>query len=382
MAKGLERARELYANRGLRAKELRDEGNKVMGYICCFPPVELITAAGLVPYRITGSQEPITEADAYLETLMCPFVRSCFDLGIRNRYSFVDGVIWPHSCDNVEKTYDVWKHYIKHSFYYYLDVPHMVDPSSFEFFTGQLEALKSSLEKFSEVEISEQRLRDAIDIHNQNRALLRNLSGFRKQDPPLISGSEMTQVMVASTTIPADECNQLLREINEEVEGRTDGPAKRGARLLVYGCEIDDIAFIRLVEKSGANVVIDDLCFGTRDYWRDVATEGSPIRNLAEHYLGEVKCPRTYLRSPGTRQQDLDNRFGHIRDFAKEYDVDGAILYIIQYCDTFEFDAPDVRDYLEQAGVRVLHLEDDYVLSNVGGVETRIQAFLEVIGNV
>ena len=72
MAKGLERARELYANRGLRAKELREKGNKVVGYICCFPPVELITAAGLVPYRITGSQEPITEADAYLETLMCP----------------------------------------------------------------------------------------------------------------------------------------------------------------------------------------------------------------------------------------------------------------------------------------------------------------------
>jgi len=382
MAKGLERAKELYENRGLRAKKLKDEGKRVMGYICCFPPVELITAAGLVPFRITGSQEPITEADAYLETLMCPFVRSCFDQGVKNRYSFVDGIIWPHTCDNVEKTYDVWKRYVSHSFYHYLDVPHMADPSSFEFFSGQLEALKSSLEKFAECEISEQRLREAIAIHNQNRALLRKLSEFRKQDPPFILGSEMTQIMVASMTIPADECNQMLREIIEEVEGRKDGPEKKAVRLLVYGCEIDDVGFIKLVEQSGANVVIDDLCLGTRDYWKDIATEGSPIRNLADHYLGEIKCPRTFLRATGTRQEDLDNRFGHIRDFAKEYDVNAAILYIIQYCDTFEFDAPDVRDYLEQSGVRVLHLEDDYVMSNVGGIETRIQAFLEVIGNV
>jgi benzoyl-CoA reductase subunit C len=377
--KGLARAKELYENRGQRAKELRGDGKKVIGYICCYPPTELITAAGFVPYRITGSLEPITEADAYLETLMCPYIRSCFDLGVKKKYDFVDGMIWPHTCDGIQKTYDIWKHYIPHSYFHYLDVPHMTDPSSFEFYTKELGVLKESLEEFGEVKITEERLKEAIGAHNENRALLRQLSGLKKQDPPLISGTEMTQVMMAVLSIPVDEANELLRSIIEEVSNRKDGPQKKAARLLVYGCEIDDIAFISLVEESGANVVIDDLCFGTRHYWDDVATDGDLLKNLADRYLGKIMCSRTYRRSSGTRQEDLDNRFGYLRDFAKSFNVNGAILYIIRYCDTFEFDVPEVRDYLQEAGISCLHLEDDYSLTSIGGFKTRIQAFLEMI---
>lgn len=380
MAKGLARARELYQNRGQRAKELRDNGKKVIGYICCYPPAELVTAAGFVPYRITGSLEPITEADAYLETLMCPYVRSCLDLGLKGKYDFVDGMIWPHTCDNVQKTYDIWKHYVPHAYFKYLDVPHMTDTSSFEFFTKELDVVKESLEEFAGDKITEERLNEAIAAHNENRVLLRQLAGLKKQDPPLISGTEMTQVMMAVMSIPVDEANELLRSIIEEVSTRKDGPQSKAARLLVYGCEIDDIAFIKLVEESGANVVIDDLCFGTRYYWEDVATDGDPLKNLADRYLGKIMCPRTYRRSPGTRQQDLDNRFGYLREFAKSFNVNGAILYIIRYCDTFEFDVPDVRDYLQDAGIPCLHLEDDYSLTSIGGFKTRIQAFLEMIG--
>ena len=44
MARGSARAKELYENRGQRAKELRGDSKKVMGYICCFPPTEPITS--------------------------------------------------------------------------------------------------------------------------------------------------------------------------------------------------------------------------------------------------------------------------------------------------------------------------------------------------
>jgi len=379
VAKGLAWAKNLYQNRSRRAMELRNEGKKVVGYLCAFPPRELITAAGLMPYRIMGTLEPITEADAYLETLMCPYVRSCFDLGLKKRYDFVDGMIWPHTCDNIHKSFDIWKHYMNHSYFHFLDIPHMTDPSSFEFFTKELDVLKESLEEFSEVKITDERLNDAIGLLNKNRTLLRRLSLLRKQDPPLISGTEMTQVMVAVLSTPVDESNEMLRSIIEEVSTRKDGPQKKAARLLVYGCEIDDIAFIDLVEASGANVVIDDLCIGTRDYWKDVAVHGDPLKNLADRYLGQIMCPRTLRRSLGTHRQDLDNRFGYLKEFAREFNVNGAILYIIRFCDTFEYDAPEVSDYLEDAGIAVLHLEDDYSLSSIQGFRTRIEAFLEMI---
>lgn len=379
MLTGLEGARRLYENRGERARELREEGRKVVGYICAFPPTELITAAGLVPYRVTGTLQPVTEADAYLETLMCPYVRSCFDLAVKKRYDFVDGMIWPHSCDGIQKTFDIWRHYVPHSYFHYLDVPHMSDPTSFEFFAKEIDVLRESLEGFSGVKVTDERLKQAVALHNQNRALLRELSDLRKEEPPLISGSEMTQVMMAAMTIPVEESSELVKSIIEEVKNRSDGPQSKSARLLIYGCEIDDIAFPKLVEESGANVVVEDLCIGSRHYWKDVASDGDLMKNLADHYLGEIMCPRTFRHSPGTRQEDMDNRFGYLRDFARDYGVNGAILYIIRYCDTFEFDAPEVREYLEEVGIPCLHLEDDYSLTSIQGLRTRIQAFLEMM---
>ena len=68
--KALEKAVRLSQDRSVRARELKEEGRKVMGYICLFPPVELISAAGLVPFRIIGSFEARGETDAYLERLM------------------------------------------------------------------------------------------------------------------------------------------------------------------------------------------------------------------------------------------------------------------------------------------------------------------------
>ena len=62
----LAKLKELYQNRDRRARELKSEGLKIIGYLCCYVPREILTAAELVPYRIMGSeQEPITQADAY-----------------------------------------------------------------------------------------------------------------------------------------------------------------------------------------------------------------------------------------------------------------------------------------------------------------------------
>ena len=59
--------------------------------------------------------------------------------------------------------------------------------------------------------------------------------------------------------------------------------------------------------------------------------------------------------------------------------MEQAILYVIRFCDTFELDAPDIRKYLEEAGLGVLHLEDDYSVATIGQLRTRVQAFLEIM---
>jgi len=139
-----------YVERLKRGSLLREQGRDVVGYFCCYAPVELLTALDLVPYRIQGSvREPITLADSYLETIMCPFVRSCFDLALKGDYEFLSGLVVPHSCDTVQRIYDIWRMYREPRFHHFINVPHMLDGSSTEFFQREVELLGRKLEQFS-----------------------------------------------------------------------------------------------------------------------------------------------------------------------------------------------------------------------------------------
>ena len=381
MVQGLARVEQIYQDRGQRAKELKAEGKRIIGYLCSFTPVEIIAAADLVPYRIMGNmKQPITHADAYLETIACPFTRSCLDTALKGSYDFLDGFVVPHACDNVVKLYDLWAHNIEHTYAHFVNVPHTLSSASFEFFETELNTFKRSLERFSGRKITTEGLNRSIQLHNEQRALVRKLYQLRKQDPPLLSGTEMTEVIVAVTSTPVTEAKELLKGVIKEVKERGNGCQKKPARLMVCGTGNDDITFIEMVEESGANVVIDDLCFGTKPYWYEVEVSDNPLASIARSYLEKINCPRTYRQSPGSHQEDLENRFGYLYEFAKDFKVNGVILYILRYCDTHAFDAPDVKEYLQGKGLPVLEIEGDYSTPSITRLKTRVQAFLEMIG--
>ena len=57
MMNATDQIEKLYNERGKRAKQLHDAGQKVIGYFCCFVPDEIITALDMIPYRIQGITE-------------------------------------------------------------------------------------------------------------------------------------------------------------------------------------------------------------------------------------------------------------------------------------------------------------------------------------
>ena len=381
--KALTSVKQLYKDRSTRAKELKSEGNKVMGYFCCYTPLELITAAGLVPYRIMGdTKEPTTEADIYLDPVFCPYVRTCFDIAMKGRYDFLDGSIWPTSCDNLINVYGIWVYNLKPPYIYQLSVPKVADSLSLNFFKEDIGYLRKSLEGLIGREISDEAIARAIDMHNENRALLRELYELRKPNPPLLHGSEVTQILVAVMSLPVAEANRLLRGVIDEVRERRDGPEVKSVRVLISGNELDDSTFIELIEDCGANVVADDLCIGTRFFWHDVEKTPDPLDGLTKRYLGDIWCPRVYRGNQEmSRREEMEERFRHIKNFVKEFNVNGAITYILKYCDSEEWEAPDLRDYIqEELGLPVLYIEHDYSTVALAPWRTRVQAFIEMVG--
>ena len=139
-----------YKDYGLRAKELKKEGKKLIGYVCSFVPLEIISASGCIPFRVRGNiHEPITKGDTLLETIVCPYYRSVFDLSVKGKYDFLSGMVIPHGCDSMVRSFSTWSYSLPYSYFHFVNIPTVCVESSFEFFSAELNTFRKSLEKFA-----------------------------------------------------------------------------------------------------------------------------------------------------------------------------------------------------------------------------------------
>jgi benzoyl-CoA reductase subunit C len=377
---GLATAEKYYSDYGVRAQQLKGSGKKVIGYVSALCPVEIITAAGAVPIRLKGNvSEAITKADAYMETMVCPFVRNVFDAALKGKYMFIDGMVMPHQCDSLERTNDVWNYNLGLSYWHLINYPHLADDPSIEFTSEILKDFAETLGDFTGHAVTKESLSSAIIAHNENRVAMRSLYDLRKSKVPAISGIEMMKVLVSAMSLPVDESTTLIKSVIEDVKKRGTSSTKTGSRILLIGDQIDDVAIIDAIEASGAHLVMDDLSMGSKMYWGDVDSSDDPYEALAVRYLRKLKMPMTFVGGGETYQESLKTRFGHLKRYIKEFNVEGAILFIYKFCDPYGFEVPAMKSFIESAGIQVLYIEDEYSTSSLGRVKTRIEAFLEMI---
>jgi bzd-type benzoyl-CoA reductase N subunit len=378
--KGLATAEKYYSQYGSRARELKAAGRKVIGYLSALGPVEILTAAGVVPLRLKGNvSEAITKGDAYMETIVCPFVRNVFDLAVKGQYGYLDGMVLPHQCDSIDRTNETWSYNLKLPYWHFLNVPHVTDDPSIDFMKEILRVFIGTLEKFTGQKITDDAIAQAVKAHNENRRLMRELYALRKGTPPLISGAEMMKVLVATMGLPVEESSALIKSITDEVKQRKAGAAGKPVRIMLIGDQIDDVAIIDAIEGTGAQLVMDDLSIGSKMYWQDVDVTADPLQGIAERYLRKLKIPTTFVGSGDNYRQILEERFGHMKKYIKEFNVNGVILFIYKYCDPYGFEVPAIKSFIEADGTPVLYVEDEYSTATLARLRTRIEAFLEMI---
>ncbi|TAK36355.1 MAG: 2-hydroxyacyl-CoA dehydratase [Chloroflexota bacterium] len=378
--RGLTRAAEIYQDRGQRVRELKAAGKTIIGYHCCYVPVELLTAAGVVPFRIVGdTTTPTSVADSVLENEMCAWVRNCFEGLITGRLGFLDGMVVPHACNSVERIYGYWKQYGNLKYAQSLDVPHVFQRGTFQFFRQEIQDFKTSLERLTGSTISPEAVAAAIELHNRNRALVQHLYALRKESPPLVSGTEVLQTLVAGLSLPVEEFNHLLEEVIQEAEQRRGQIRGNPVRLLLHGCVVDNLPLLELLESFDSRIVIDDQPIGTRTFWFQVRTDGDPLLALSEAYLKAVRCPRTMMVERKNFEEGLKQRFEYLVDYAREFNVQGVVLHILRFCDPHQFDNPDLTNYLKAQGLSSVTLDEDYTVGNIGRLKTRVEAFIETL---
>jgi bzd-type benzoyl-CoA reductase N subunit len=353
-------------------RDWKEKGGKVLGYACVATPVEMIEAAGILPYRIKAFGHPDTElGDAYLARFNCRFCRSCLQLGLDGSYDFLDGLIETNGCDHLRGMFENWQYVKKYEFFHYLKVPHFLRDDSLQYFIEELELMRQGISEYFGVEITDDKLKEAIDDQDEVQAKLKELYALREKVPPAVTGAEVMQVICTGSSMMGKDFAKMLDEVLAEKRGAA-APAYK-ARVIIMGSATDEVDLIADIESTGALIAADALCFGSRAFWNREGESGDPIPLLAERYLGHLFCPRMFT--------DYERRRDYILDTARRAKVDGAIITYNKFCDLHGVESVSLRSDLEKAGFPVLVLEKDYgSKADTGRIKTRVQAFLEKLG--
>ncbi|MFZ5632479.1 MAG: 2-hydroxyacyl-CoA dehydratase subunit D [Bacillota bacterium] len=348
---------------------------KVIGWLLADVPEELIHAAGALPFGITGGRESLSRADAHLQVWACSLMRSCLGMGVQGKLSFMDGLIIPHTCDTTRNLGGIWKHVRSLPLMENYLVPRQVDrPSARPYLIGELGRLKAKLEQCTRTEITAGRLRESISLYNQNRRLLRRLFARHVEDPQALGNRAIYNIIKSSLCMPKEDHNRLLTELDQalDAEPRAGGEKNGYIRLALSGKVWEPPEIMDILDKGGVVVVGDDLVTGHRYLTPDVPGTGDPIEALAHRQLSRMPCA---CFDTGSRDR---RRF--LVDMARGSGADGLVFIHLKFCETENFDYPDMKSACESAGIPSIRLETELGNISLGQLETRLQAFLEMLG--
>ncbi len=369
--KELEIFRKVSADPYAYAEKLKNEGKLVLGTFCSYAPEEIITAAGAVPFRISGTKNTITRADAHLQAYCCSLVRSGLEDALEGSLSFLDGTVFPHTCDSIQRLSDIWRLNGKFRFHFDVIMPVKLDTKSArDYMTAVIGKFRKELQESLGMEISEAKLSDAVRLHNRLRRNLQKLYAARMNQPHLIKGSDMHAVVKAAMVMDRSEAAEATDALLAVIDGKTDTGSKAKRIFLAGGaCTHPDLYSI--IEESGGVVVGDELCTGSRYYSGNVTESGDPVSAIAARFCDRVVCPAKHFSNTAR----ADEMMKEVRNSGSE----GVILFFLKFCDPHSFDYPYLKDRLDREGIPGMLLEIEDLAASEGQTRTRIETFISTI---
>lgn len=353
-------------------QQAKQDGKKVVGFMYQELPEEILTAAGCVPYFIRGTGSDGTEfADAYFRQLTCNYTRHTFNQILDGQLDFLDGAVFYNACDHSRRIYDNWKLLPDNPVYHFLYIPKTIGKLAKDFYREEIAKFIEATEKRFGVEITKERLSEAVRLHNRVRVLQRELYKMQEGDAVYLTGTELMMVMLAGLSMPRDVYADLLEKLIAELKsvGETFTPK---IRLLYVGGHLDNRETFELLESQGGQIIVDNVGFGSRACAELIREDGDPLEAIIDYYFDEKPAATRQMMTHEQRLQRTD-------DLISQYRIDGVITTRLFMCDIWAFEQFMLRKHLTEKNVPILELELDYTPEGEGQTRTRVQAFVESI---
>ncbi|MDY2944216.1 MAG: acyl-CoA dehydratase activase [Lachnospiraceae bacterium] len=352
----------------------------ILGYVCKYTPVELLTSLGAKTERISPSVSSFNRADAMMHPNMCSYAKSVLEWMPLHEKD-CEGIVFTTCCDSIRRLYDTVKTAYPGKFFYLLDIPRKTDDSATALYAERILALAESYRKFRKNAGEDTALSDAAD---------------RDKGAACIPAG-----------IPGEKLAEILKEERKEAEAagsRTDSGAPAGRiRIGLIGARMPGM-LSSILEENGAEISFDLSCTGqdrASALWKsgrendlfaggaeggDSVCTGSACGSLRfgspefrDEFPSVTPLLFEYARAllmqiPCLRMADTSGRLSRLS--VLEENVDGVIDHTVKFCDSYSYEYARIH---KQSGVPILKIETDLTKQCEGQIRTRVEAFIEAL---
>lgn len=361
----------------LEVKKYKDAGIPVIGAYCSYFPKELAIAVGAIPIGLcSSSNATVGIAERTLPSNICPLIKSSYGYAVSDKcpfFYFSDIIVGETTCDGKKKMYELMGEFKE---IWVMELPSRQSEMGLKLWKEEIIRFKEYLEEKFHVVITENMLREAIHIANENRKAIKNLYEIMKLDPPPMTGKELFKVLYGNKyQFDFREIPEQLHNLREKIleQYKENFELKRKPRILITGCPMggDSSKLIDIVEENGGVIVAFENCTGAKAQDRLVDEDKEDLyQALAERYLA-TGCA---VMTPN------DNRIELLGRLIDEFHVDGVVEMILQGCHSNSIESVSVKNFVdEEKGIPYIAVTTDFSQEDVGYLSTRITAFLEMI---
>ncbi len=353
------------------ASAIKQNRKKIIGHLCSYAPEEMIHAAGFHPMRLFSSKSDIILAENHLQTYCCSLVRGVLEDSLSGRLDFLDGTLFPHTCDTIQRLSDIWRLNNRYEFFWDVILPVKLNTQSSKIYMlDVLARFKGDLEMACGHPITDDDLNKSIHTFNQIRKYLSKIYALQSKYPGIIKGTDLYALVKGSMIMDRNEAAKLLKTIAEGLS-QIKKPTRSEKRFILSGSICDSPEVYQAIEDAGGVLVGDDLCTGQRWFEGEITKDETPLKAIASRYMDRIVCPAKHI-SPTIRGENLVA-------LAKKNRADGVVFMLLKFCDPHAFDYPYLKEYLDKENIPNLMIEMDDQQQNLGQLSTRLETFSQMI---
>lgn len=350
------------------------EGKKAVGIFPYYAPEEIVYAAGIVPFGVWGGQGPIEQAKNYFPTFYYSLALRCLEMALdgtldglsASMITTLDDTLRPFSQNyKVSAGRKIPMIFLNHG-------QHRKEEFGKKYNARIFNNAKEELEKICDVQITDENLKKAFEVYNENRAEKRKFIKLAAIHPQSIKASDRSNVLKSSYFMLKHEHTELLKKLNAELEAIPE-ESWDGVKVVTSGVITDNPGLLEVFDNYKVCVVADDVAHESRALKVDIDLSiEDPMLALADQFARMDEDPILY-------DPDIYKRPKYVLDLVKDNKADGCLLFMMNFNDTEEMEYPSLKQAFDAAKVPLIKMGYDQQMADFGQVKTQLETFNEIV---